>query len=241
MQQKAALNPVKSMSLYPVNLNIVDKLCLVVGGGSVALRKTKGLLAGGASVRVISPEVHFELRTLAHNKQIEWFERGFVEGDLKGSFLVFAATNKRDVQMLIAKEALKHSVLLNSADDPKHSDFHVPAHFRRGRMLVTVSTGGSSPALAKKTRQLLEMELVPEYEIVVELFSLVRDKVVGPDGDSVSNKELFRSLLRQGIVELVLEAKWFELQMLLLRELPESADAVNLVKNILERYDKSAG
>ena len=207
----------------------------------MALRKTKSLLAGGASVRVISPKVHSELRTLAHNNQIEWFERGFVEGDLKGSFLVFAATNNHDIQILIAKEAVKYSVLLNSADDPKHSDFHVPAHFRRGKMLVTISTGGSSPALAKMIRQRLEMELVPEYEIVTELLSLVRDKVVGPGGDSISNRELFRNLLQQGIVDLVLEAKWFDLQMLLLRELPESADAVNLVKNILQRYDESVG
>ena len=86
------------MLLYPVNLNITDKLCLVVGGGAVALRKTKSLLAGGAKIRVISPEVHSELNTLAQNKEIEWFERGFVEGDLKGAFLVFAATNNHDVQ-----------------------------------------------------------------------------------------------------------------------------------------------
>ncbi len=98
------------MLLYPVNLNIIDKLCLVVGGGPVALRKTKSLLAGGARIRVISPEVHPELSALAQNKEIEWFERGFVEGDLKGSFLVFAATNSQDAQLLITKEAEKYSV-----------------------------------------------------------------------------------------------------------------------------------
>jgi precorrin-2 dehydrogenase/sirohydrochlorin ferrochelatase len=229
------------MLLYPVNLNIADKLCLVVGGGAVALRKTKSLLAGGAKIRVISPEVHSELSVLAHNKEIEWFERGFVEGDLKGSFLVFAATNNHDVQILISEEAARYSVLLNSADDPQNSHFHVPAHFRRGKMLVTVSTGGSSPALAKKIRQQLEIELAPEYEIVVELLSLIREKVVGPGEDSVSNSELFRRLLQQGIVELVLKANWFALQMLLLRELPESADAVTIMKIILEKYDKSIG
>ncbi len=226
------------MLLYPVNLNIADKLCLVVGGGAVALRKTKSLLAGGARIRVISPEVHSELNVLAKNNEIEWFERGFVEGDLKGSFMVFAATNNRDIQLLITKEAAKYSVLLNSADDPQKSQFHVPAHFRRGKMLVTVSTGGSSPALAKRIRQQLEIELVPEYAIVVELFSLIRKEVVGPSEDSVSNSELFRRLFQQGIVELVLKSNWFDLQMLLLRELPESTDAVGLVKKILEKYDK---
>ena len=226
------------MSLYPVNLNITDKLCLVIGGGAVALRKTKGLMAGGARIRVISPEVHPELSLLAQNEDIEWFERGFVEGDLEGAFLVFATTNKHDVQALIAEEASKYSVLMNSADDPRNSDFHVPAHFRRGRMLVTVSTGGGSPALAKKIRKRLEVEIVPEYELVVELLSLIREKVVSQGGDSTLNRDLFRRLLQQEIVELILKANWFDLQMMLLRELPESADAVALMKIFLEKYDK---
>ena len=227
------------MLLYPVNFNITDKLCLVVGGGGVALRKTKSLLAGMAKVRVISLEVHDELRKLAQNKQIELFERGFAEGDLKGVFLVFAATNNPAVQTLIAAEAARCSVLLNSATDPRISDFHVPAHFRRGKMLVTVSTGGSSPAFAKKIRQRLEMELSPEYELVVELLSLIREEVVSLGGDSVANGKIFNKLLQQGIVELILEANWFDLQMMLLRELPESADGVGLLKIFLEKYDRS--
>jgi len=227
------------MLLYPVNFNIADKLCLVVGGGGVALRKTKSLLAGKANVRVISIEVHDELRELAQNNQIELFERGFAEGDLKGIFLVFAATNNPVVQTLIADEAARCSVLLNSATDPRISNFHVPAHFRRGKMLVTVSTGGSSPALAKKIRQRLEMELSPEYELVVELLSLIREEVVSLGGDSVANGKIFNKLLQQGIVELILEANWFDLQMMLLRELPESADGVGLLKIFLEKYDRS--
>lgn len=229
------------MPLYPANLNIADKLCLVVGGGAVALRKTQSLLAVGAIIRVISPEVRAELRRLVQDKEIEWFQRGFAEGDLKGAFLVFAATNNPAIQVLIAEEAVKCSVLLNSADDPWGSDFHVPAHFRRGKMLVTISTGGSSPALAKKIRQRLEMDLVPEYELVVELLSLIREKVVSLSDDSVSNGRLFSRLLQLGIVELILESNWFDLQMMLLRELPESADAVTLLKNFLEKYDKSKG
>lgn len=234
------------MSLYPVNLSIADKLCLIIGGGSVALRKTKSLLAAGTvgigpKIRVISPEVHAELKVLAQKNEIEWFEREFVEGDLKGAFLAFAATNSQEAQMLITREAAKYSVLLNSADDPGGSHFHVPAHFRRGKMLITISTGGSSPALAKRIRQQLEREVVPEYEIVVELLFLIREKVVSQDGDSFANAELFRRLLQLGIVELTLDANWFELQMMLLRELPESADAVMLVKTILEKYDKSIG
>lgn len=102
-------------------------------------------------------------------------------------------------------------------------------------MLISVSTEGSSPALAKKIRQQLEMELVPEYAVVVELLSLIREKIVGLDADPNDNGDLFRRLLQQGIVELVLDANWFELQMMLLRELPEEADAVEIIQKIVER------
>lgn len=224
------------MSLYPVNLDIVGKLCLVIGGGGVALRKTKSLLAAGAAIRLISPEVHPDLAALAGNNELEWFERGFAEGDLEGAFLVFAATDNSETQRLVSEEAIKNSVLLNSADDPRRSDFHVPAHFRRGKMLVTVSTGGASPALARKIRQNLEEEFVAEYESLVELFALIREKVVVQGDNSEKNSQIFRKLLDENIVELVLSGSWFELQMMLLRELPESADAVELVKKVLEKY-----
>lgn len=226
------------MSLYPVTLNISNKLCLVVGGGVVALRKTRSLLVGGAEIRVISPTLHPAFEGLVENQAIEWFGRGFAEGDLKGVFLVFAATNDHGIQELVSREAEKYPVLLNSVDDPQKSHFHVPAHFRRGKLLVTVSTGGSSPALAKKLRQQLETELAPGYEMVVELLGIIRDKVVGSGANSTANGELFRRLLDQGIVELTLEANWFGLQMLLLRELPPSIDAVALMKNFLEQYDQ---
>lgn len=230
----AFLTPGNPMPLFPVNLNIVDKLCLVVGGGTVALRKTKSLLVCGARIRIISPEISPELNVIVRRNDIEWFERGFVEGDLRGVFLVFSATDIPDVQLLVAREAARNAVLLNSADDPLHSHFHVPAHFRRGKMLVTVSTEGSSPALAKKIRQQMEKEIVPEYAVVVELMALIREKIIDLDDDSDVNGELFRRLLQQGIVELVLNGNWFELQMMLLRELPAEVDAVELMKKIVE-------
>jgi precorrin-2 dehydrogenase/sirohydrochlorin ferrochelatase len=227
------------MLLYPVNLNINEKLCLVIGGGAVALRKIRSLLDGGASVRVISPVLEPELKVLARRRKIDWIERGFVEGDLKGAFLVFAATDNRAVQDQIMEESAKYSVLINSADDPPNSQFHVPAHFRRGQMLVTVSTGGGSPALAKKIRLQLEKEIAQEYEAVVELLSQIRNRVVSQDNNFLSHAELFRRLLQQGIVEQVLGAQWFDLQMMLLQELPESVDAVALMKQFLQKYDKS--
>lgn len=227
------------MPLYPVNLNLTSRLCLVVGGGPVALRKTKGLLAGGADVRVISPEIVPDLAMLVQQGAVEWFERGFVEGDLEGVFLVFAATNNRETQVKIMAEAADHEVLVNSVDDPRGSDFHVPAHFRRGNMLVTVATGGGSPALARVLRKKLEETLDPAYEAVVDLMGMIRDEIVVRDDNFDAHGRLFRRLLEQNLVELTLKAQWFDLQVMLLQELPKDVDAVLLMRKFLENHDRS--
>jgi precorrin-2 dehydrogenase / sirohydrochlorin ferrochelatase len=223
---------------YPVNLRIQNRLCVVIGGGGVAFRKVHGLLAAGARVRVISPTVVDELQKLAHLGDIEWLEREYKEGDLKTVFLVFAATNNRQTQLLIQRDCLRHSLLLNSVDDPDGSDFHIPAHFRRGRMLVTVSTGGGSPALAKRIRESFENDIGPEYETVVDFLALLREKLFEQHDDGQMHAELFHRLLDQGLIKYLSESDWFEVQMLLLRELPVSVDAVALLRQYLERHDR---
>ena len=228
------------MPFYPVNLKIHNRLCLVIGGGGVALRKVKGLLEAMARIRIVSPVIDEELRFLVDTAKVEWLPRNYAEGDLKGAFLVFAATNNREVQLRIQKEAAKSStIMLNSADDPAGSDFHVPAYFRRGKMLITISTGGGSPALAKKIREQLEEEIGPEYGAVVDLLALIRERLLNGQEEAAVHTALFRRLLLLGIVDLLFQENWFELQMMLLRELPAEIDAVELVRQFLEKYDNT--
>lgn len=219
--------------LYPLHLKIAGRLCIVVGGGGVAVRKVRSLLRCRAKVRVISGTVQHELQQLAREDQLEWFGRDYAEGDLRGAFLVFAATNDRTIQEKIAAEAEQMGVLLNSADDPHASHFHVPAHFRRGRMLVSISTGGASPALAKKIRRELEGIVPEQYGAVVELMALIREEVVGSNEDTAAHTAFFRRLLEHGFIDIVLRGDWFQLQMLLLRELPAGIDGVEIMKRFV--------
>lgn len=122
----------------------------------MAERKARALVAAGAKVRLISPEVTPPLDRLAARKKLTLRKRRYRKGDLKGSFLVFAATDDPKVQKAIAREARRSGALLNSADDPKVSDFLVPARLSRGRLQAAISTGGASPALAKLLRQQLD-------------------------------------------------------------------------------------
>jgi precorrin-2 dehydrogenase/sirohydrochlorin ferrochelatase len=226
------------MPLYPVNLNVANRLCVVIGGGSVAFRKVKSLLDCAGVVRIVSPYVEPGLKKIILKNQVEWFEREYAKGDLQGAFLAFAATSDPDVQLQVKEEARKYQVILNSADDPVGSDFHVPAHFRRGKMLVTVSTGGGSPAMSKQIRERLELDFGSEYEVVVDLLAMIREDVVSSEVDSSTRQKLFHNLLKVDLLGLVRESNWFDLQMVLLQELPGNIDAVALIKRFLDEHDK---
>lgn len=189
--------------MYPVFLHIHGRLCIVIGGGSVAERKVKGLLIEGACVRVISPEVTEELAVLAGAGKIDWKRKSYASGDLEEAFLVFAATNDRRIQNVICRQARENNQLVNVADDPACCTFQVPATVRRGDLAVAVSTGGKSPAMASLIKHKLEQELGPEYEILLDIMSLVRQKT-GSETEVLSQpdrKKIYKKILHKDIIE----------------------------------------
>ncbi len=135
---------------YPVALNLRGKFCTVVGGGEVALRKVKSLLAQGAEVTVISPQLHQELSAM--QSQFVWMKSPYKEGQLTGSFLVIAATNDRAVNHEVALWCDENQILVNVVDSLQDSSFIVNSAVRRGDLLLTVSTSGISPALSRQIR-----------------------------------------------------------------------------------------
>lgn len=162
---------------YPVFLNIVEKKCVVVGGGKVALRKVKVLLSHGASVTVISPTLCSEVLELAENNRINVLQRQFRPGDLHDAFIAVAATDNRDTNCLVIEEARSKAILVNVVDDAEKSDFIVPAQMRREDITIAVSTAGKSPALARKIRKKLEKEYGEEYGTLLQLISKLRDEI----------------------------------------------------------------
>ena len=125
---------------------------MIVGGGEVANRKARKLLQARADVVVVSPDVKPELESAA----AEVRQRPYREGDLEGAFLVFAATDRREVNATVAREARERGILANVADEPSEGDFALPSTLRRGQLQVAVSTGGASPTLARMIRRELE-------------------------------------------------------------------------------------
>jgi len=159
---------------FPVFLNVRRKKCVVIGGGQVAFRKVRTLLDCGASVTVISPVLHPDLSELANKKSIQVIRRSYKSGDLKGAFIVIAATDTKETNRKVAKEAGRVGALVNVVDDPEPSDFIVPSLLRRGDLTIAISTGGMSPALARKVRTSLEESFGEEYALLVSLVEEVR-------------------------------------------------------------------
>jgi len=189
--------------MYPVFLDIDGKLCVVIGGGSVAERKVKALLESGALVRVISPEATEVVAAWAQKGRIEWRKKSYTYDDLAKAFLVFAATNKREVQELICRHAEENGQLVNVADDPECCNFHVPASIRRGDLTLAISTRGKSPAVAALIRQQLEKEFGAEYEILLNIMSLVRQHA-GSEPEVLSQadrKKIYKKILHKDIIE----------------------------------------
>ena len=165
------------MAYYPVYLNLVGRRCIVFGGGPVAEGKIPNLLDSGACVTVISPEATQGIQQAAQRGELEWQAREYKPGDLQGVFLGIAATNVRRVNREISREAEELGVILNVVDDPPLCTFIAPSIVRRGSVTLAISTGGSSPALARKLREELSADPVLEWADLAKVLSRARLEV----------------------------------------------------------------
>jgi len=179
---------------YPVCLDLEGKCCLVVGGGKIAERKIVSLLDYGAKVRVVSPKVTPEIADLLRQGRIWYEEREFQAGDLAGVFLVIAATNIDQINQGIAREAQRRGILINVVDAPADSTFILPAVLKRGDLAISISTGGKSPALARKMRQDMETQYGREYEILVDIMGNLRADILRMEPDIEKRKGIFQRL-----------------------------------------------
>jgi precorrin-2 dehydrogenase/sirohydrochlorin ferrochelatase len=144
---------------YLACLDLEGRRCLVVGGGTVGLEKARGLLECGAVVTVVAPQLEPELQALP----VRWRRKRYEPADLEGNFLVVAATSNRTLNGRIFGNAEARSLLCNVVDTPELCSFILPAVFRRDPIAIAVSTGGASPALAKRLRDELGAQVDEEH------------------------------------------------------------------------------
>jgi precorrin-2 dehydrogenase/sirohydrochlorin ferrochelatase len=183
------------MNLFPINLNLRGQTAFIIGGGGVAERKCRSLLDAGAVVRVIAPAITPCLAELALRGSITHLHRPYEPGAMAGAALVFAATDDRAVNRAAAEEAQRLGIPVCVVDEPAEGTFTSPSTVRRGDLLITISTGGRSPALARRIREELEDRYGPEYADIVDILGAFREKLLTEHRGSAYNKQLFNELL----------------------------------------------
>ncbi len=163
---------------YPVSLDLTGRRAVVVGDDAVAHGKPGALLAAGALVTVIAEGPPQQLGRLEDDERVTVLRRGFAPADLDGAFVCVAGVTDGAVREAVFAAARSRGVLLNVMDDPEHCDFAAPAVVRRGDLVIAVSTGGRSPALASRLRRVLEERFGPEWEELVTLLGEVRERTL---------------------------------------------------------------
>ena len=159
---------------YPVFFDLSGRSVLVIGGGRLALEKVTGLLAAEACVSVVSPTLTDELAALRDDGRIEHLARSYRTGDMQGRALIMAALDDPTGNTALHQDARAVGVPLNAADDPAHCDFILPAIVRQPPLTLAVSTGGGSPAMARRVREELTDYLDADTSTLADLVAELR-------------------------------------------------------------------
>ncbi len=178
---------------FPVSLRVGGEPCLVVGGGRVALQKTRSLLASGARVTVVSPEPAAAFRRL----RVDLLRRRFRAGDVDGRVLAIAATDVPAVNRAVFDACRRRGIPVNVVDVPELCTFIVPSVARRGPVTVSVSTGGLSPSLAKALRERLEALLPASLGLLARRLGANRRRLLRTMPPSSERARRIAALLRK--------------------------------------------
>ncbi|HUH12126.1 MAG TPA: bifunctional precorrin-2 dehydrogenase/sirohydrochlorin ferrochelatase [Longimicrobiales bacterium] len=162
---------------YPICLRLQGRPVLLVGGGLIAEGRALQLLEAGALPRMVAPGVTPALRRLAEEGRLEWVEREYASGDVRGHHVVFVATDDEQVSQRVAEEARALGIWVNAADLPDLCDFTLPSVGRRGPIVVAVSTSGQAPALARHLRRQFLEQVGLEHVQLARLSGWIRKRL----------------------------------------------------------------
>lgn len=178
-------------------LKLDGRRALVVGAGRVGEPKIRSLLRAGADVRVVAPRATPRVQAWARQGRIDWAARPFAARDLRGALLAIAATGSEQVNDRVARLARRLRIPVNVVDDPDRCDFYYPAVVRRGPLVVAISTGGRSPAVARRVRQHLQRFLTPELGRAVERLGRERDRLLSESVHPAKRRQALLRLARE--------------------------------------------
>jgi siroheme synthase-like protein len=192
---------------YTVQLNIENKRCVIIGGGSVALRKTESLLKAGAAVTVIAPAILPAITALLRNfPALTLCQREYRTGDIGHAFLVIAATDNRKVNAAVVQEATQNHCLLNVADDPDAGNFSVAGTYDNGSLHFSAATGGN-PRLTHLLLEDLREQYGDDMAAFAAFLDEQRETIKQHLPGSQARQEFWRKTLTHQLLQLVKEGQ----------------------------------
>lgn len=195
--------------MLPISIKLQGRKCVIVGGGKIACRRTKTLLAEGAHVVIVSPELLPELAEFIVQKRVVWLPRTFEEQDIQDAFLIVAATNKRGVNAAVVQHCHTNQ-LVNIADDPENSSFHFPAVGRQGLLSIAVGTDGASPTLSKNIRNEIMSQFDESYESYVFFVKISREKILSLQMEKAEKQQLLTEIVDKKYLDVSLQQAFLE-------------------------------
>lgn len=191
------------MDYFPLFFNLKHKKCLVVGAGTIAARKIELIAKSGVKITVLSQSISPQVYDLQSQYNLELIEKTFQADDIIGFSLIISATNNIHVNQQVAESANQHKIPINVVDTPRLCDFIFPAIIDRSPIITAVSSGGSSPVLARLLRAKLETLIPHSYGNLARLAEKYRDKVKASIKNTQQRKIFWENTLQGSIAELV--------------------------------------
>ncbi|MDH5389494.1 MAG: siroheme synthase CysG, partial [Gammaproteobacteria bacterium] len=211
------------MNYLPIFVQIKQRPCLVVGGGSIAARKVALLRKAEGAVTVVSPELCSELSELAAEGKIQYRAKMFSAEDMDDCVIVIAATDQQDVNEQVSALAHEKKLPVNVVDNPDLCSFIMPSMVDRSPVQIAISTGGTSPVLARLIRTKLEGMIPAAYGRLGALAESFRDKVKAAFPNVESRRVFWESVLEGRIAELVFSGHEDEARVLLDKAIAEKS------------------
>jgi uroporphyrin-III C-methyltransferase/precorrin-2 dehydrogenase/sirohydrochlorin ferrochelatase len=187
------------MNWFPIFINLQGARCLVVGGGAVALRKSRQLLAFGARVSVVAPQLHDELAELLQDGRIVHAGRVFESGMLANCALAIAATGDSAVNRKVSETARALRVPVNVVDDPSLCDFITPAIVQRDPVVVAISSGGAAPVIARHLKSWLEARLPRGLGVLASVAGSFRSRVKARIASPLARRRFWEQVLGDAV------------------------------------------
>ena len=188
------------MAFQPIMLDLSKQKIVIIGGGRVAERRVYTLLESGGIITMVSPSITEGIHLLWEEGKILWKQKEFEPNDLKGAFVILAATDNHKVNQWVVDSAPPFA-LVNNVSNVESGNIQIPAHFNRGRLSIGISTDGASPMLSAKIRGELEGKFPEDYGEYLDFLYECRKLILQLPFKKNKQRKLLKELLDEEFLQ----------------------------------------